>query len=109
MFEAVEAGQHAVEDDQRITILAREGQRLAAVLGEVDDVALSLAEGAVDHITVDQHKRSHPRRCEVISGGRSQPTGADDEHARRSKLLLPFDADLVQQNVARVAQQLIVV
>ena len=81
--------------------------RRSDALGRVQNLPLQV--GQIDRVAVDQTIDADAGRCEVEGGGRPQPTGAYDEHARRPNLLLAFDADLVQQNMARVAQQLAIV
>jgi hypothetical protein len=52
---------------------------------------------------------SHKVSCPIERGRRTQPAQPDDQHPRFKQALLSLDADLVQQDVAAVAQQLSVV
>ena len=108
---SVDATAHGMTSTSGLIALQRHSTglcfRRSDALSGVQDLPLQVGE--VDCIAVDQHDRCHSGRCEVVRGRRTQPTGADDEHARRAQLLLAFDADLVQQDVARIAQQLVIV
>jgi hypothetical protein len=80
---------------------------LAHAIGGVGNLALQV--GHVHGIVVHQGDAADAGRAQVQRGRRAQAACADDEHMRCQDALLAFDADLVQQDVARVAQQLIVV
>jgi hypothetical protein len=73
----------------------------------VGDLALQV--GQVDGVVVDQGDPADAGRAEVQRDRRAQPAGADHERVRCEQTLLAFDAELVEQDVARVAQQLFVV
>ena len=70
---------------------------------------LSLQIGQIDAVAVDQGDASDSGGGQVQRGRRSQSTGADQQRMTGEQSLLPFDTDLWQQNVARVAQQLVIV
>jgi hypothetical protein len=73
----------------------------------VHDLALQVGE--VDLLVVAEGDGAHSRRCEVERDRRAEPSRSDHQRARGEQFLLAFDADLRQQNVAAVAQQLFVV
>jgi len=58
---------------------------------------------------VDQGDAAHARGRQVQGRGRAQPASTDDQHVGVQQGLLAFDADFVEQDVARVAQELVVV
>ena len=58
---------------------------------------------------VDHRDAAHTGRAQVERHRRAQAAGADDEGMRVQQALLAFDADLVEHQVAGVAQQLLVV
>jgi hypothetical protein len=70
---------------------------------------LPLQIGEVDRIVVADGERADARRGEIHSRRRAESSRADDEGARRSEFLLSFDADLRQQDMPAVTQELIVV
>jgi hypothetical protein len=76
-----------------------------AVLG-VNDLALQVGE--VDTIVVDDVEGAHTGGGEIHEGGRAQPTGADDQHARGEELGLALLAHLIEDQMARVALELAV-
>src|SRR5690606_31338148 len=63
----------------------------------------------LDHVVVRQGDVAHPGGGQVQRGRRAQPAGADDQHPAGQEFLLAFDAQLIQQDVPGVAQQLLVV
>jgi hypothetical protein len=73
----------------------------------VHDLALQV--GQVDLVVVDQGDAADAARCQVERGGRTEAAGTDDEGVRVEQALLALDAELVQQDVARIAQELGVV
>ena len=85
------------------------GSRLveADSTGVVQDLALQVGE--IDRVAVDQCQPADARRSQVHRCGRAEPAGADDQRRGGADARLPFDADLLQQDVARIAQQLVVV
>src|SRR5262249_49141462 len=68
---------------------------------------LALQVGDVDAVVVDDADRADPGRREVHQQRRAEPAGADDQHARRQQLFLPLLADLVEDQVPRVAAELL--
>jgi len=69
----------------------------------VQNLALQIAE--LDHVVVGQNQLPDPGGRQVQGRRRAQAPGADDEHPRRKQPLLPLDAQLIEQNVACIAQQ----
>ena len=70
---------------------------------------LTLEIGEINIVAVTDGDASDTRRGEVERDRRAESAGADDERMRGDQLLLALDADLGQQNVTAVAQQLLVV
>ena len=85
----------------------RIGLGLADARQVVRDLALQVGE--IDRIVVDDGDRPDTGRAEVQRDRGPQPAGADHERVRSEQLALAFDPDLVEQDMARVAQQLVVV
>ena len=107
------AGQTGLEfADLDIRIDGRDGlggrvQFLSAdIVRGVDDLALQICE--INNIEIDNTERSDARGGQIHGDGRAQSAGADAEHLRLLQLELPFHADLGQDEVARVAQDLVV-
>ena len=75
--------------------------------GAMNDLALQIAE--IHRVMVTQGQLPDTAGGQIQRGGRTEPAEADDQHLRRKQALLPLDADLRQQDVAAVAQQLLVV
>jgi hypothetical protein len=73
----------------------------------VDDLPLQI--GQVHRIVVDDGERAHPCRRQIRQGRSTQPARTDDERVALKQARLSLDADFVEQDMARVAQQLIVV
>jgi hypothetical protein len=67
---------------------------------------LALEVGEVDRVVVDQGQAPDARRAQVQADRRAQAAGADHERMRGKQALLPLDADFVEQDMARVPQQL---
>jgi hypothetical protein len=86
---------------------ARRGLFHADRIGAVQDLALQV--GQVDRVAIGQHQGADAGRGQVEGRRRTQAAGADHQRARIDDVLLAFDADLRQQDVAAVAQQLLVV
>ena len=80
---------------------------LAHARGRVHHLALQVRE--VDGVVVDERQASDAGGGQVQRGRRAEAAGADHEHAGAQDAVLAFDADLVEQDMARVAQQLLVV
>src|SRR5690606_19383438 len=73
----------------------------------VQDLALQVAE--LDDVVVGQRDVAHAGGRQVERGGRTESARSHDEHTRRQQFFLPFYSQLVEQDVAGVAQQLLVV
>ena len=86
-------------------LLRRGDLRLADAIGVVKDLPLQVGE--VDHIGVDDAKRTDAGRGEVIRRRRSEATRSDEEHFAVQKLLLTRLADFRDKKVTRVPLRLI--
>ena len=71
----------------------------------VDDLALEIV--ACDAVVVDDADGADARRGEIEQERRAEPARAHDEHARRLQPLLAFAADLLQQQMALIALDLV--
>ena len=69
---------------------------------------LALQVGEVHHVVVDQRDAAHAGGAEVQRHRRAEAACADHDRVRGEQALLPFHADLLQQDVARIAKQLFV-
>ena len=76
---------------------------------EHGDVLVRTAEGEVDGVVVHHCQGADARGAEVEGHDRSQATRTDHQHMGVQPARLGFHAQLGQQDVAGVAQQLIVV
>ena len=72
----------------------------------VRDLALQVGER--HGVVVHQRDVADAGRGEVQRHGRAQAAGADDQGPRAEQALLALDADLVEQQVARIAEQVVV-
>ena len=82
-------------------------QLLAAnVFGAVQDLPLQV--GQIDDIEVNDAQCAHARRRQIQRHRRAQAARPDAQHARLLQLELTLHADLGQDEVAGVAQGLIV-
>ena len=70
---------------------------------------LALQVGEVDLVVIADRDACRRRRRQIQRDGRAEAAGADDQRVRGEQFLLAFDADLRQQDVPAVAQQLVVV
>ena len=94
-------------------IVVDRGQRRAGALdlevadplGLMHDLALKV--GQIDPVIVDHAERADPGGGEVEQQRRAEPAGADHQHARRQQLFLPLLADLVEDQMARIAPELL--
>ena len=77
----------------------------AQPVGGVRDLALQV--GQIDHIVVDQPDRADAGGGEVEQHRRAEAARPDDQHARGEQLRLAGAADLRQQDMARVALDLV--
>jgi hypothetical protein len=84
----------------------RFGLGLADARQVVCDLALQV--GDVDRVVVDDRQVPDAGRAQVQRHRRAQATGSDHQRVRSEQPLLAFDAELVEQDVARIAQQLVV-
>lgn len=73
----------------------------------MQDLPLQVRE--VDRVGVDERERADSGRREIHRGRRAEAARADDDRMRIEKALLRLDADLVDEDVAGVAKELIVV
>ena len=69
---------------------------------------LALQVGQVHHIVINEGNAPDTSGCQIQRSGRPQSASADDERMGRQHPLLPFDADLVEQDVAGIAQELVI-
>ena len=69
---------------------------------------LALQVGRIHHVVIDQADAPDAGRGQVQRHRRAQPAGADHQHGGGLQLALPFQPDLGDQQVARVAQDFFV-
>ncbi len=112
-FQRVFAGEPSVKfpDIQEridgLQLLRRRIQLLASNVGSrVNDLPLQV--GVVHDVEVHDAQRADAGRAQIQRQRRTQTARADAEHPRRFQLELPFHADLGHDQVARVAQNLVV-
>ncbi len=79
----------------------------ADVRCRVEDLPLQVGE--VDAVRIAERQRPDAGRDEKLRGRRAEPAGADDERMRGGEFLLRVDAELGEQDVPAVAEQLGVV
>ena len=91
---------------RRDRLLTRLDLGLADILRLVDDLALQVRE--VDDIEVDEADRADAGRCEVHRSRCTEAARADHEHLAAEQFLLPLAADLVEDDVARIAFNLFI-
>ena len=77
----------------------------ADIGGRVDDLALQIA--GVDNIEINKTESAHTGRCQVQGERRTKPTRAHAKHACGLQFALAFYADLRQNQVARVAREVV--
>jgi hypothetical protein len=70
----------------------------------VKDLALQIRD--VDDVEVHDAERAHAGGGEIQGNGRPESAGADDEHARGLDAMLAVEADIGQQQMAAVAEEL---
>jgi hypothetical protein len=70
---------------------------------------LPLQVGEIDLVGVGQRQPADSRRGEIEGRRAAEAAGADDQRARRAQPFLPLDADLGEQDVPAVAEELLVV
>src|SRR5205814_1113988 len=78
----------------------------AHVGGRVDDLALKV--GVIDDVKVHEAEGTHARSGEIERQGRAESTGADAKNLRSLELELALHADFGHDQVARVAEDLVV-
>ena len=78
---------------------------IADAVGGVDHLALEVGE--VDDVVVDDAERADAGGGEVERGRRAEAAGAEQQHLRVEQLQLALEADLGEQQVARVALALL--
>jgi hypothetical protein len=76
-------------------------------IGAVEDLALQVGE--VDLVRIGDGQAPDARGSEVERRRAAEPSRADDQRARRAQPLLPLDPDLGEQDVPRVAEELLIV
>ena len=87
-------------------LLHRSGLALPETLHAVGDLPLQIGE--IDAVVVDHRDAANPGGSKVKHDRGSQPAGADDQSTRTAQPPLAFNTDFVQQDVARITQQLVV-
>ena len=70
---------------------------------------LPLQVGQINVVAVCQGEVSNAGRSKIECGRRAKSASADDQCVRIKQALLAFDTDIIQEDVATVAQQLLVV
>ena len=70
---------------------------------------LALQVGEVDRVRIHERDRAHAGRGEELRDRVAEPARADDERVRRGEALLRVGTELVEQEVAAVAEELLVV
>ena len=68
---------------------------------------LALQVGHVDGVVVDDPERADPRGSQVQQYRRAEPPGAHAQHPRRQQPVLSFVPDLIEDQVASIAQELV--
>ena len=69
---------------------------------------LTLQVGKIDLVSIDNTDGAHTGSSKVQGRRCTQATGANDKDAGIQELLLPLDANLLQDNVARIALKLFI-
>ena len=77
----------------------------AHVRCRVDHLALQVGE--IDHVEIDEADATDAGGRQVQAEGSAEAAGADQQHLRLFQLLLAFDADFRNDQVAAVAQDFI--
>jgi len=73
----------------------------------VQDLPLEIGE--INGIGIDQRDLANTRGSQIHGSRRSEPTGANDDGVCIEKALLRFNADFIDEDVAGIAEKLIVV
>ena len=87
--------------------MGRVDLRHADRIRPVEDLPLQVGE--VDLVGICEGQPADAAGGEVERRRAAEAARADDERMGRAQPLLPFDADLVEQDVAAVAEKLLVV
>ena len=93
--------------DQRQRVPPRAGLGPAHVPGVMQHLALQVGE--IHRVAVAQHQGADAGCGQVQGRRRAQAAGTHDQGPGSQKLLLAFDAQLVEQDMAAVTQELLVV
>ena len=88
---------------------ARGGKGLlrADRIGAIEDLALQISE--VDLVGVRDRQARNAGGGEIKRGRAAEAARADDQNPGRTKLLLPLDANLVEEDVSGIPEKLLVV
>ena len=89
----------------RDRLLGRVDLRDAAPLALVDHLTLKVRQVVVD--VSPETERGHPGCWQVQGGRRAEPSRSEEQHLGVEQLLLALEADLCEQQVARVALALL--
>jgi hypothetical protein len=76
-------------------------------VGAIEDLPLQVGE--IDLVGVGQRQPADARRGEIEGRRAAQAAGADDQRGCRAQPFLPLDAELGEQDVPAVAEELLVV
>jgi len=76
-------------------------------VGAIQDLALQVGE--IDLVGVGQRQPADARRGEIEGRRAAEAAGADDQRGCRAQPFLPLDADLGEQDMPAVAEELLVV
>jgi hypothetical protein len=81
--------------------------RTTDAFGAVEDLTLEVGE--VDLVGIGERELADAARCEIQGSRASQAAGADDQRGCSAQPLLSLDPDLGKEDVAAVAEKLLVV
>jgi hypothetical protein len=76
-------------------------------VGAIEDLPLQVGE--IDLVGVGQRQPADARRGEIEGRRAAEAAGADDQRGCRAQPFLPLDADLGEQDMPAVAEELLVV
>ena len=97
---------------RRVRVDRGDGAARRVDLGKTDAVHsmgyLALQVGQFDPVVVDQRDTPHARSAKVHGYRTAQTACPYDQRVGAGNTILPIDADFIKQEVARVAQQLVV-
>jgi hypothetical protein len=107
----VETLSQGLDGNFRIELIQRDcgfvDLRTTDALRAVEDLALQVGE--VDRVGIGQRQLADAACCEVERRGTAEAAGADNQRGRSAQPLLPLDPDLGKEDVAAVAEELLVV